>query len=297
MNKVAKLNPTQKKFAWVLNKSYACSKNLFGSQREAKAWGERLFLIAKANSKVELCTHESILATLLASIYCRLPLNSPHGTAYAIPRKNKNGKWELGFQTSYKGLLTLAARSDKYELFHSEIVYNDEEWEYRVENGIPKMLHVPKVGRSAPINILRNLDFKAVYASCLAKGAQHASVVVMSPEDVRLIRDRSDAYKKEKDVASPYGPWFRWPGGMVKKTAYKQLAKQLSQDDSALPEEFVKAVYYDSLSEAGRLKVDPETGELFEGKAPENKSEKKAAKAMKTVDATYKDITKKAKKK
>jgi recombinational DNA repair protein RecT len=90
---------------------------------------------------------------------------------------------------------------------------------------------------------------------------------------------KDELNKIQKSAASGEGPWRSWPERMALKTVLKRLAQVLptSTDD-----DLRKAVAYDSLSEAGKLRF--KEGEIIEGETVEVRQE--AVEAIHAAETT-----------
>jgi recombination protein RecT len=134
----------------------------------------------------------------------------------------------------YKGLLTLLMRSSKVKKIWSEVVYEDDDFEY--ELGLePKLLHTPNH------NSVRNSkNIKCIYAC--AKLDDEVVFKVMFKSEIQNIINMSKVpnelfFNDKKDPE-------QW---MAKKTVLKQLAKLMPKDDDRLK----KAVSMDDNIEGG----------------------------------------------
>lgn len=134
----------------------------------------------------------------------------------------------------YKGLLTLLMRSNKVKKIWSEVVYEDDDFEY--ELGLePKLFHTPNH------NSVRNSkNIKCIYAC--AKIDDEVVFKVMFRNEIQNIINMSKTpndlfFNDKKDPE-------QW---MAKKTVLKQLSKLLPKDDDRLK----KAVSMDDNIEGG----------------------------------------------
>jgi len=134
----------------------------------------------------------------------------------------------------YKGLLTLLMRSSKVKKIWSEVVYEDDDFEY--ELGLePKLLHTPNHH-----SIRNSKNIKCIYAC--AKIDNEVIFKVMFKNEIQNIINMSKVpndlfFNDKKDPE-------QW---MAKKTVLKQLAKLMPKDDDRLK----KAVSMDDNIEGG----------------------------------------------
>jgi len=134
----------------------------------------------------------------------------------------------------YKGLLTLLMRSSKVKKILSEVVYEDDDFEY--ELGLePKLLHTPNHH-----SVRNSKNIKCIYAC--AKLDDEVIFKVMFKSEIQNIINMSKVpnelfFNDKKDPE-------QW---MAKKTVLKQLAKLMPKDDDRLK----KAVSMDDNIEGG----------------------------------------------
>jgi len=134
----------------------------------------------------------------------------------------------------YKGLLTLLMRSSKVKKIWSEVVYEDDDFEY--ELGLePKLLHTPNHH-----SVRNSKNIKCIYAC--AKLDDEVVFKVMFKSEIQNIINMSKVpndlfFNDKKDPE-------QW---MAKKTVLKQLAKLMPKDDDRLK----KAVSMDDNIEGG----------------------------------------------
>lgn len=148
----------------------------------------------------------------------------------------------------YKGVINLILRSGEISKLWSEIVYQDDEFEY--ELGLePKLVHKPNHERT-------NKNIKYVYAVAKLTNGE-TMFKVMSKKEIMEIVEMS------KYPNSLYGSNKDPQGWMYKKTVIKQLSKTLPKD------------YYgkrgisvdDKVEGGGYLKLDDDNNIMFvEGK-------------------------------
>ena len=134
----------------------------------------------------------------------------------------------------YKGLLTLLMRSNKVKKIWSEVVYEDDDFEY--ELGLePKLLHTPNHQ-----SIRNSKNIKCIYAC--AKIDDEVVFKVMFKSEIQNIINMSK-FPNELFFNDKKDP-EQW---MAKKTVLKQLAKLMPKDDDRLK----KAVTMDDNIEGG----------------------------------------------
>ena len=172
-------------------------------------------------------------ASLFASIlHCaEMGLNPSQmvGEFYFIPYRDS-----ITPILGYKGLITLLMRSSKVKKIWSEVVYEDDDFEY--ELGLePKLLHTPN-----HLSERNSKNIKCIYAC--AKIDNEVIFKVMFKNEIQNIINMSKVpnelfFNDKKDPE-------QW---MAKKTVLKQLAKLMPKDDDRLK----KAVSMDDNIEGG----------------------------------------------
>ena len=172
-------------------------------------------------------------ASLFASIlHCaEMGLNPSQmvGEFYFIPYRDS-----ITPILGYKGLITLLMRSSKVKKIWSEVVYEDDDFEY--ELGLePKLLHTPN-----HLAVRNSKNIKCIYAC--AKIDNEVIFKVMFKNEIQNIINMSKVpnelfFNDKKDPE-------QW---MAKKTVLKQLAKLMPKDDDRLK----KAVSMDDNIEGG----------------------------------------------
>lgn len=226
------------------------------------------------NEKLQECTAESFLGSMMQAAQLGVEPNTPLGQAYLIPYRNK-GVMEVQFQLGYRGMIDLAYRSGEVQNIQAHEVYENDTFEY--ELGLePKLRHVPALKDRGEV-ILYYAVFK------LTNGG--VGFEVMSKEDV-------EAFAKKKSKTYGTGPWQSDFDAMAKKTLVKRLLKfaplksdfvravtadetiksGISENMADLPDETVtidaettkpeENADYEEIPMPGDLYTDPETGEV-----------------------------------
>lgn len=226
------------------------------------------------NEKLQECTAESFLGSMMQAAQLGVEPNTPLGQAYLIPYRNK-GVMEVQFQLGYRGMIDLAYRSGEVQNIQAHEVYENDTFEY--ELGLePKLRHIPALKDRGNV-ILYYAVFK------LTNGG--VGFEVMSKEDV-------EAFAKKKSKTYGTGPWQSDFDAMAKKTLVKRLLKfaplksdfvravtadetiksGISENMADLPDETVtidaettsptENADYEEIPMPGDLYTDPETGEV-----------------------------------
>lgn len=187
----------------------------------------RMALNAISNMpKLQECTPMSFLAALMNAAQLGLEPNSPLGQAYLIPYENKKAKIvECQFQIGYKGMIDLVYRNEQVQTIQSQIVYENDEFEY--ELGLDaKLYHKPVLEDRG--------EMRLVYALFKLKNGGYG-FEVLSREAVV-----SHAEKYSQGIHSSYSPWKTNFEDMAKKTAIKRVLKL-----APMKTEFARAIATD----------------------------------------------------
>lgn len=158
----------------------------------------------RQNPKLQQCSKESLLASMMLSAQLGLEPNSPLQESYVIPYGDK-----AEFQVGYRGLLKLAWNSGLITLIDYDKICENDKYEYS-KGFDAKFKHQPAFGdRGKAI---------AYYAYAEIKGGGKA-LHLMSTEEIEAHAKRfSKAYK------SSSSPWKSDFDAMAIKTVIIQLA-------------------------------------------------------------------------
>jgi len=113
----------------------------------------------------------------------------------------------------YRGLIKLATESQSVERVDAYVVYENDKFDYRIEQGEEKLTHVP-----TPLNQKRGEAIGA-YAVFFLPGQAKPKFEVMPLEDLEKV--------KKSSPAASSGPWVSWPDEMRKKTAIRRGFKTI----------------------------------------------------------------------
>jgi len=217
----------------------------------------RIALTAVRNTpKLGQADPMSLLSAVMQSAQLGLEPNTPLGEAYLIPYENrKKGITEAQFQMGYKGLLSLAHRTQQYKAIYAHEIYPNDDFTF--EYGLFKDLkHIPAdTPEGDPIY------YYAVYH--LNNGG-HDFVVWSADKVKQHAQTYSQAYARGWS-----SPWKTDFDAMAKKTVLKdvlkyapksiEFSKQLSSDET------VKNEFSEDMTEVIDIKDhDEETGEIID---------------------------------
>jgi recombination protein RecT len=158
--------------------------------------------------KLLKCTRSSLLGSIIQAGKLGLNPDGVLGEAYLIPYFNKKkGVHECQFMTGYRGLISLAYRSNQVASIEARVVYEKDRFEY--EYGLnSKLVHVPATGEHGELT----------HAYCVVKFQSGGSVFeVMTRDEIELIR----LISKNKDGEI----WEKYYPEMAKKTVIRKTSK------------------------------------------------------------------------
>lgn len=171
-----------------------------------------------ANSYLATATPQSVAKCVWNVAITGLSLNPVLKLAYITPRKI-NGVLEALLMPSYQGMTKLITDTGSVKQIVAHVVYKGDV--FTVEYGMEtKLLHTPK------FITRKNEDVTHVYAiAILADSTKQFEV--MSVDEVRSIRERSDGYKAFVSGKASTAIWETDFGEMCRKTVIKRLCKYL----------------------------------------------------------------------
>lgn len=183
------------------------------------------------NSQLKKATLESNLQAVMNVAQIGLSLNPVLKQAYLVPRTaNKNGQWvvETHLEPSYQGLCKLITDTGSAKSIASHIVYEGDVFEPELGTNV-NIKHIPKFKSK-----------KIEYAYMVAVLADDSKMVeIMSYDDLKDIRERSESYKAYSSGKLKSCVWISDEGEMCRKTVIRRGIKQLP-----------KTNMWDKLSEA-----------------------------------------------
>lgn len=173
------------------------------------------------NPKLAECDIKSLLGAVMAASQVGLEVDDILGQAYLVPFWNsKERRFDAQLQIGYKGFLDLARRSGQVVNIVSQVVYENDEFDF--EYGFDeKLKHKPATSNRG----------KAVYAYAYANLKDGGRVFeVLTLEDIEKARMSSSSQKDfntKKASATAVGIWAEHYEAMARKTAIRRLAKYL----------------------------------------------------------------------
>lgn len=210
----------------------------------------RLTLIcATKNPYLLKCTMASILRSLIDLATLGITPGGLNGRGYLVPRSVKVKDPDRGerYETQcfadpgYRGLLDIARESDEIAGISSEVVRENDHFEFWYDPA-PKLHFRP---------LLRGDRGDVVCAFAIAKLRSGADQIeVITKEDLDKIMKVSETGKKN------IGPWRDWYDQQARKSALRRLCKFLPVRRSELREKLERALTITDRADAG----DPSIG-------------------------------------
>ncbi len=189
-------------------------------------------------SKLMLCTTDSVIKGVLTAAMVGLDLDGFRGHAWLLPFKTK-GVMMAQFIPGYKGYVHLGYQSDRVTKIQGHVVRKGDQFTHRL-GAYPVLEHTPRAKSSAEIT--------HAYAVCHMKDGGDPLFQVIDREEIDRRRNRSKA---------PNSPaWANDFEAMSKKSAVRALAPWI-------PSPSIKdlASIEESFETHGTTYIDPETKE------------------------------------
>ena len=202
---------------------------------------ERLirYVLTSAQRKPKLlaCSPASMYRAVLQCAHLGLEPDDNMGWIYLIPRYNKHSKsLEVNVQLGYKGLMTLARRSDLVTVIEAHEVLPSDKFEYQYGSS-QYLHHIPAhTGKE---------ELVFVWALARIRGETNPQFQVLDRDGVEEARRHSGSPDE--------GPWVTQYASMAKKTALIRLCRYLPQST-----ELATAIGLDEKSQAGLPQDLPE---------------------------------------
>lgn len=240
------------------------------TNERAGEFATQVSIMAQKNPKIRDCDPNSVVSAMMACVQLDLMPNTPEQHAHLIPYGR-----DLQFQLGYQGILEMVARSGSIEDLNAELVFEGDEFEYSL--GINRnLVHKPNLD-------IDRTDYSKVVAAYTTIELENGKIKfdVMSRAEIDKVQGSAKA--KSTDA-----PWHTWPEQMAKKTSIKRALKYMpkSKEDKRLS----KAMLYDSLAEAGKLRFDQSGEVIIDGEVGgESVDDRKAR--MAAAEAKHKQLS------
>jgi recombination protein RecT len=188
--------------------------------------------LVAGDSKLKLCTPQSVLLGVLEASQLGLLLMKNLGHGYLVPYRNgmlskkyEQDVFDAKFIIGYRGLIDLVLRGDEdASNVFGRIVYPEEHFEI-YEGTRHELIHRPDPKGAFPYQREGEPCYLGAYAVVIfgpdAQGRVRPSDFEWLPcAEVEKIRRISKAQSTDS-------PWFTFPEEMIKKTAIRRLCKRL----------------------------------------------------------------------
>lgn len=185
----------------------------------------RLALTAiKQTPKLLEADYESLLGAIMQSASAGLTPNFM-GQCYLIPYYDKNAGCHLvRFELGYRGMIEIMTRSGRVLKIVTNVVHERDEFHHAY--GLNESLHHVPSDEADPGEITH------FYAYAPLDNGQ-VVYKVLSAKQINHIRDNySQAYMNGQKYNNPNNPWVKEYEAMGRKTAIKQLFKEMAIGDN-----------------------------------------------------------------
>lgn len=175
---------------------------------------------------------DSLYAAISSVASIGISLSPADKMAFLVPRKVK-GQQAICLDISYVGLCKLATDSGRVQYIKAELVYANDNYDYKGFDVDPNFSANPFEDRGELVGVYA----KAVLTP--VDGVTSVLVENMAISEVFAIRDDTEAYKA---VLKKYGTdsyqfknlgWVKYEGEFVKKTVLKRITKTLPKSDGS----------------------------------------------------------------
>lgn len=182
-------------------------RTLLPKDSDVQKFKQTALLAVAQNPALRGCDLTSLILSFLYCAKRGLEPGQPDGVAL-VPYKGK-----VQPIVQFRGLIKLATEHGAVDRVDAYVVYENDTFDYYIDNGVEKLLHRP-----VALNKPRGEVFGA-YAVFFLPGQTMPKYEVMRLEDINKVRDSSPAAKD--------GPWVKWEDEMRKKTAIRRGFKTI----------------------------------------------------------------------
>lgn len=189
------------------------------------------------NESLQDCTPISIVTSVVHAAALGLHVGPFLGEAWLVPYKQ-----QCQLIPGYRGLVKLAHQGLAVAAISARLVYEEDEFEPHYGTD-PKIIHIPNLKS-------KKRDDDSIIATYMVSKMRSGETQfnVMTRDDVEKRRKASRAGE------SSYGPWVKWYGEQVIKTAVRAGVKLLpSSADSEAFERLNAAVELDNRYDTGKI--------------------------------------------
>lgn len=206
----------------------------------------RLFTTeVRKNPLLAQCDRVSFFGAILQCSQLGLEPGSALGHAFLVPRKKKDGSYEVTLQIGYQGMLDLVERDGRITI-ESHLVFSNDIFD--IDYGTDaRIVHKPH------LHGLRG-DLLGAYAIARYKDGR-TKFRFISVEEIE---------EAKKAAQAKYGPWITHYNEMARKTAVRRLYKMLPKStDIATALDLDEKIEINEPQHLGRIVVDAPMDEQF----------------------------------
>lgn len=165
------------------------------------------------NPKLQNCTPASIQKAVYNVALTGLSLNPKMAHCYLIPRAGK-----AVLDISYQGLIYLMTNALDVNRIHSDVIYENDFFEYFTDETGTKLKHQPKLFSERGKKL-------GAYAIAWLNKSNQAIAVVLNKKEIEAIKATSQS------ANSDYSPWNNFEDEMWKKTVIRRLWKMIPKTE------------------------------------------------------------------
>jgi len=163
----------------------------------------------RKNPRLNECSRESFLASVMEACQLGLEIGSSLGQAYLVPYKTR-GSYQCQLIIGYQGMIELAERTGEVTI-DAYTVFEKDKFKFRY--GIAASIeHEPYFGDDDPGPVV------ASYAIARYKDGRYKFILSSK-------RSIEDAKKSSKGADDAYSPWKNYYAAMACKTSVRKLFK------------------------------------------------------------------------
>lgn len=177
--------------------------------------------VINQSPQLQKCSKDSLLSSVLQVASIGLSLNPVKKESYLVPRWNSAKRCMEGqLMPSYQGLIKLVTDTGSVKNVYCNLVYEQDVFDVELGSD-QKVTHKPR---------FKSKDIERVYAIAVLPDGTN-QIEVMDVEDIKEIRERSDAYQAFKSGKLKTTVWESDFGEMCRKTVLRRLYKYLPKTD------------------------------------------------------------------
>jgi len=198
-------------------------KSVLPKEMDAERFIRLCLITIRSSARLMSCSPQSIFLAMLKAAELKLQPSALSGMAYFVPYGN-----QCQLIIGYKGLMSLARRSNELINIDAKAVYQEDHFDYQFGSN-PYLIHRYQgnhVGQE-PTHF---------YAIAYFKNNNACQFEILSNEEIKYHRDQFSARGSDREDS----PWRKHYDAMAKKTVLRKLCSLLPLEDvvqSTLTEE------------------------------------------------------------